>query len=58
LLLIFDGMAGLLFGLLLSIVSKTVIASLFIGQLFVYPTAFISGELRSCDVFIDWRRTI
>lgn len=42
--LLLIGMSGLVFGLLLSIVTHSVMASLMISQIFVYPVSFISGE--------------
>lgn len=49
-LLLLMGMAGLVFGLLLSIVTQSVMASLMLSQIFVYPVSFISGEL--CQYFL------
>lgn len=45
LLLLFIGFAGLAFGLLSSIVTSTVLASIIFTQVFVYPASFISGEI-------------
>lgn len=45
LLLLFTGLTGLTFGLLLSIVMTTVMEAFMISQFFVYPASFISGWL-------------
>lgn len=43
-LLFLSGMAGLVFGLFLSVTSSSVMASLMLSQIFVYPVSFLSGE--------------
>lgn len=43
-LLFLTGAAGLLFGLLLSIVMSTSLGSFFLAQFFVYPATFLSGK--------------
>lgn len=44
LLLLFTGLTGLTFGLLLSVVMETVMQAYMVAQFFIYPTSFISGE--------------
>lgn len=44
--LLLDGIAGILFGLLVSLVVKTVGASIYANMGFINPTMFISGELK------------
>lgn len=51
LILFLDGLAGLCFGLFLSVVTQTVTASLLVSQNFVYPTNFVSGNFYAFKVF-------
>lgn len=57
LLLFLTGVAGLLFGLFLSIVMSTSLGSFFLAQFFVYPATFLSGrhsKLSNSNIFLDF----
>jgi hypothetical protein len=46
LLLLSVGISGVAFGLFVSIVTETVMASFVVAQFFCYPATFISGKLQ------------
>jgi ABC-type multidrug transport system permease subunit len=51
LLLFMNGLAGLCFGLFLSVVTNSVTTSLLVSQNFIYPTNFVSGKL---EAFVEF----
>lgn len=47
LLLFGTGLSGLVFGLFMSTITSTVLTSFTMGQVFIYPTSFVSGSFRT-----------
>lgn len=43
--ILLEAVAGVAFGLFISIVTETVMASFVVAQFFVYPASFVSGKL-------------
>jgi ABC-2 type transporter len=52
-LFLLSGILGLAFGLLCSVVLKTVLAAFVASQIMIYPIAFISGEFYQSRVRVD-----